>query len=75
MRGLEIFYLNGSFDLINSDDGVESGSIDFKENDILVGMTYTYRILEFGKLRNIGFNVIRDGLIYQYPLEGLDLMH
>ena len=73
MRGFKIFYINGTFDLINSDQGLEVGTIDFQEHDVLVGMTYILDEKYSKRILKLGFTVIRDGQIYQYAPIGNDI--
>ena len=74
MRGFRIYYLDGSFDLINSDQGYEAGTIYFQENDFLVGITATFAEGYENPLK-LGFTVIQDNEIYQYPPIGIDFIH
>ena len=39
MRGFEIFYQNGSSDIINSNNGDLASTIHFEEYDEFVGLT------------------------------------
>ena len=66
-------YVWCSADLINKASPHESGSINFHENDVLVGMTYSHYSTNSKDLEKLGFTVIRDGQIYQYAPIGNDL--
>ena len=78
IAGFKIFYRCYVWcpaDLINKETMHESGSIYFHENDVLVGMTYSHYSTDSKYLKKLGFTVIRDGQIYQYPPVGLDVYH
>ena len=70
MRGFKIFYKNGSSDLINSADGSEAGTIDFQENDVLIGVTTMSLSENDRKPRRFGFTVMRGGQVHQYEPVG-----
>ena len=47
--------------MINSDSGVEAGTIDFEKFDELVGMTVQCTSSSEKKPRRFGFTVMRNG--------------
>ena len=52
--------------MINSVEGTEAGTIDFEENDFLVGITCLCISTSDKKPRRFGFTVIRNGQVHQY---------
>ena len=58
MRGLKIFYRNGTNQIFNTEDGGEAGVVHFAEGDVFVGMKI---LLEAAgsKVRKMGISVIR----------------
>ena len=59
MRGFRIHYRNGETTLINSENGIDKGVIEFEETDILVGLTCLCTAANELKPRGFGFTVMR----------------
>ena len=64
LRGFKIVYRNGSSDMINSSEGPEAGTIEFQENDVLIGITTMCLSDSDKKPRQFGFTVMRNGQIH-----------
>ena len=60
MRGFKIMYRDGQSDIINSDNGTSSGTIDFEQYDEFVGITVASVSDSETKPRRIGFTLMRD---------------
>ena len=60
MRGFKITYRNGQTDVIGSDNGIDCGTVDFEENDVLVGMTLQCNSESDKRPRRFGFTVMRN---------------
>ena len=60
MRGFKITYCNGQTDLIGSDSGIEAGTVNFEESDVLVGMTLQCNSESDKRPRRFGFTVMRN---------------
>ena len=50
--------------MINSSEGPEAGSIEFQENDVLIGITTMCLSDSDKKPRQFGFTVMRNGQIH-----------
>ena len=59
MRGFRIHYRNGETTLINSENGIDKGVIEFEETDVLVGLTCLCTAPSDLKPRGFGFTVMR----------------
>ena len=59
MRGFKITYRNGQTDLINSENGIDAGTIEFEDNDVLVGMTVHCNSDSDRRPRKFGFTIMR----------------
>ena len=55
MRGFKIYYRNGQTDLIGSEDGLDAGTVEFDESDVLVGMTLHCNSESDKRPRRFGF--------------------
>ena len=60
MRGFRITYRNGQTDLIGSDNGIEEGTVDFEQSDVLVGLTVQCNSENDKRPRRFGFTIMRD---------------
>ena len=60
MRGFRITYRDGQTDLVNSDTGPLSGTIDFQTNDELVGITLACNSQSDKRPRLFGFTIMRN---------------
>ena len=52
--------------MINSSEGPEAGTIEFQENDVIIGITTMCLSEGDKKPRQFGFTVMRNGQIHQY---------
>ena len=60
MRGFKITYSNNETQLIGSEAGVHSGTIDFLETDVLVGMKLLCNSESDKRPRRFGFTIMRN---------------
>ena len=70
MRGFIIFYQNGEKQVVNSDTGIEVETIPFQQGDELVGLTVVNSSENDRRPRRIGFNLLRNGQIYETEPNG-----
>ena len=59
MRGCKITYRNGQTDLINSEDGLEAGTIEVEDNEVLVGITLACSSESDRRPRRLGFTFMK----------------
>ena len=60
MRGFKITYSNGQTDLIGSESGVDCGTIDFLDTDVLVGIKMLCNSDSDKRPRRFGFTIMRN---------------
>ena len=71
MRGMIIFYRNGTNQIINTDQGEESAMIHFEQGDEFIGMSCLYTTNDNKKPRQMGLTILRNnGTIHETPLYG-----
>ena len=59
LRGFKITYRNGQTDLINSEDGLEAGTIEVEDNEVLVGITLACSSESDKRPRRFGFTFMK----------------
>ena len=74
MRGFKIFYRNGQHQLIGN-EGDDVGTVNFEENDVLIGMTIRFNSQSDKRPRRFGFTLIRNGSIFKSELYGNSFGH
>ena len=71
MRGLKIFYRNGSSQNINTDNGNECATVNFEPGDTFIGMTCILSAPDNKKPRRMGITILRnDGSIFESEVVG-----
>ena len=73
MRGFKITYRDGQSDIINSDNGTESGTFNFEQFDEFVGITVASVSDSETKPRRIGFTLMRNAESPSMKVEYPDL--
>ena len=74
MRGFKINFRNGQNQLVGS-EGDNVGTINFEENDVLIGMTVRFNSQSDRRPRRFGFTLIRNGKIFKSELYGNSFGH
>ena len=59
MRGLQIYYRNGTSQNINTDQGNECATINFEPGDVFIGMTCILSAPDNKKPRRMGITILR----------------
>ena len=60
MRGFKITYTNGQTDVIGSENGIDCGTINFLDTDVLVGVKLLCTSESDKRPRRFGFTVMRN---------------
>ena len=70
MRGMKIHYRDGSSQVINSASGEDAGTFQFNQGDVLIGMNMKCTSPSDKRPRQIGFILLRDGMIFETEMYG-----